>query len=482
MSFLSRIVYAAHASGTHHKLALDALRHLGCKESERWQKLFLAESALYLEGSKAPDREFRDFKNHVLHVRDDYWGGAPQKALNWYGHLVDALERRDWPGAAHCAGVLSHYYTDPIQPFHTAQSDAENAIHRAAEWSISKSYDELRKLAEETIGDMRIEAGSGPEWLADMVRAGADYSNRYYESLMTHYNIHKGVVEPREGLDGVSRRFLAELLLYAATGFAKILERAIQEAGVEPPNIAITPQLFLATLKIPVRWLTSKLEDAEDRRQVHAMYDELVETGRVEKTLTEDERQIRDLYRKEVLARSGGAPSPATGAASKAPRRPGDAGGGALPDDGHDRGATYVSLIDPVVDAPSIGPKTAGRLEVAGIFTIGDLLRADCDALAASLNCGWVKPNTVRDWQDQARLVCCVPHLRGGETQLLVGAGYRSAEQVAGADHKKLHRAILDFSETSAGANVRRGGRPPGLKRVSSIIERARSARTARAA
>ena len=45
--------------------------------------------------------------------------------------------------------MLSHYYTDPIHPFHTAQTDAENAIHRACEWSINRSYDELAKLGRE---------------------------------------------------------------------------------------------------------------------------------------------------------------------------------------------------------------------------------------------------------------------------------------------------------------------------------------------
>ena len=42
MNLLFRIVYAAHASGTHHKLALDALRHLEGMDADMWQRLFLA--------------------------------------------------------------------------------------------------------------------------------------------------------------------------------------------------------------------------------------------------------------------------------------------------------------------------------------------------------------------------------------------------------------------------------------------------------
>ena len=152
MNLLFHIVYAlAHASGTHHKLALDALRHLKCMDADLWQRLFLANAKIYLDGSKAPDKEFKDFKNHVLHTRDGYWGGAPDKVRSWYQHLVEALTLQDWQTAVYCAGVLSHYYTDPLHPFHTAQSEAENNIHRAVEWSISKAYDEIYALGKRRI-------------------------------------------------------------------------------------------------------------------------------------------------------------------------------------------------------------------------------------------------------------------------------------------------------------------------------------------
>ena len=162
MNLLFSIVYAAHASGTHHKLALDALRHLQCADSDLWQRLFLAHAKVYLEGSKAPDTQFKDFKNHVLHTRDGFWGGAPEKVRSWYQQFVEALARQDWPAAVNAAGVLSHYYTDPLQPLHTAQSEAENNMHRAIEWSISKAYDELARQGEAEFPDMTVELPRGP--------------------------------------------------------------------------------------------------------------------------------------------------------------------------------------------------------------------------------------------------------------------------------------------------------------------------------
>ena len=84
MSILFDIVYATKANGTHHKLAMDALRPLENDSAHDWQRLFLKHVDIYLEGAKAPDKDFKDFKNHVLHVGDEFWGGAPNEGR----HLV----------------------------------------------------------------------------------------------------------------------------------------------------------------------------------------------------------------------------------------------------------------------------------------------------------------------------------------------------------------------------------------------------------
>lgn len=317
MSILFRIVYAAHANGTHHKLALDALRHMERDDAEDWSRVFLKHVALYLEGSKAPDKSFKDFKNHVLHVGDNYWGGAPEKAEAWYGHTVAALKEEKWADAVYAAGVLSHYYTDPIHPFHTGQTEAENSIHRAVEWTINRSYNSLRVLGEANYRDLHVAIPTGEHWLRELVCDGAEYSHRYYAKLIAHYDIHTGAVRPEEGLDKIGRTIIAELLMYAADGFGRLLDRAITEAGVSAPPVSLTAETFLATLKIPAKWVEKNLSNAEDKALVRAMYDELKTTGRVENTLPEDDRVIRDLHAKEVLA-----PKLAERAAQRAARIP----------------------------------------------------------------------------------------------------------------------------------------------------------------
>ena len=302
MNTLFRVLYAAHAKGTHHKLALDGLRHLSGADADAWRRVFLKNAELLMLGAKAPDDEFKDFTNHVLHPRDNFWGGAPMKVRNWYSHLVVALRQSDWPTAVYAAGVLSHYLTDPLMPFHTGQSAAENNIHRAVEWSISRAYDALWQMGGELPAPEVVVADT-TNWLEMLVCDGAAEANRHYEGLIAHYDFTRGVVDPPAGLDVVAQRMVAALLARAATTYGIVLQRAIDEAAVTPPEVNLTLDTILATIKIPIKTLQKRLADAGDRRAVEQMYDELQATGRVETHLPADERAIRTAYADEVLAK-----------------------------------------------------------------------------------------------------------------------------------------------------------------------------------
>ena len=518
MNLLYRIIYAAHANGTHHKIALDALKHLSNAEAEAWRRLILKHVDLYLEGSKAPDDAFKDFKNHVLHVRDAYWGGAPEKAVSWYTHLVEALARRDWPQAAYTAGVLSHYYSDPVMPFHTAQSEAENAIHRAAEWSINRSYNSLRAEGEARFASLQVAKPVGAHWLKDIVIQGAEKSNPHYEKLIAHYDIHAGVVDPPSGLDAVSRAIVSELLVYASSGFAVILDQAILDSKAAAPEVSLSVETVLAALKVPLKFIQKKLAGAADRRIVEAMYDELKSTGKVEVTLPEDDRTVRDLYAKEVLeprnsarmaerqqrlpyggpvmtraprrgaavppaARASDLPSPAVNGA-EAPQAVAKAAAApmeATPELSSLRTARVRELqeSDAIEAAPSIGPKMAERLSAFGLRTIGDLLEADAKTVALKLGDRRITEANIGDWQDQTRLVISIPGLRGGHAQLLVGAGFRNLDEIAAAEPDKLCADILAFASSTDGQRILRDSNAPDIERIKSWAGQARSARAA---
>ena len=641
MSLLERVVRAHRCRSTHHYIAFDALSLIGGDEGEAWKSLFLVHHEHLLEGAKAPDTTFKDFKNHVCHVNEGQWGGARDKATEWYARSVELLRAKQWSKAAYALGVLSHYYADPIQPFHTGQTEEEGVIHRAVEWSIAKSRDTIDELIEES-GYPSVPVPDGPGFVADMVLEGATLSNTYYHTFIDHYDIDRGVAHPPAGLDDTMREGIAELVAYATAGFAALISRAVEEAAVAPPKVHLTLQGYIETLDIPLRWITAKLADVTDRAQVERMYKEYKNTGKVVKTLPADDKFIRKLHAAQVLrvplkeldkqeiAPIGTAHVPPEGMApAVAPVPEADAEADEIvleaadqvdagaaeadtppedlvldeellaaveeagldldtalsadgdededdeafdedeeefdeedededaydseededayeddeddeededvaydegdeeydededdeseeydeeedydeseyDDEGDDEAEEYddsaeevpdeavasedeaadtphvrtsgLTRENPVVDAPSIGPKTAARLEEIGVFTIGDLLDCDNEEAAFLLDVHYIDSETIRDWQDQTRLMMEVPGLRMHDVQIMVGAGIRTKKELAEAPARTLFLLATEFLGTPEGERVRRGDDLFMEEEVEEWIERARDA------
>jgi predicted flap endonuclease-1-like 5' DNA nuclease len=514
MSLLFDVIFAQECTSTHHKLAMDALRHLRDDDATLWQNLFLKHFDCYLDGAKAPDKKFKDFRNHVLHVRENYWGGAVRACEDWYGRTVRALREGNWTEAIYAAGVLSHYYTDPIMPLHTGQTEAEGQIHRAVEWSITKSYGEFQNILEQDLdGYPTVEAPEADDWLAQMVRKGAALANPHYELIIDHYDLDKGVKDPPAGLDQEIKDCIAQLVGYAAVGFARILERAFDEADVQPPVVmGLTLRGYLASLSIPICWLERKIVDARDRAVVRAMYQELQQTGRVLKTLPEDDKTIRALHAEEVLKvplseldkqQPGKAGTkhgegetarerpqkPVTKTVQPQPKRDGETAkdskqslSGERPRREKPSLRFYLSPSSDVVDAPSIGPKTAARLAPLAVKTVADLLALDPDEAAAKLRVRHIDAGTIRDWQAQATLVCRIPNLRGHHAQVLVACDCKAPDQVAAARADELSTAIEAFAKTRDGQRTLRAGPPPRPEEIAQWIAWASNARPLKAA
>ncbi len=130
----------------------------------------------------------------------------------------------------------------------------------------------------------------------------------------------------------------------------------------------------------------------------------------------------------------------------------------------------YLSREQEIAAAPSIGPKTAARLEAVGIYTVDDLLNADAVEVADRLNQRRVKASHVRDWQAQARLVCCTPGLRGHDAQILVACGVTTAAQLAAESATALFAKVKPFCQTKEGIRIVRNGKKPDLTEVQEWI------------
>lgn len=503
MSLLQNIVFASYARSTHHKLALDALSHLQGSHASGWSDMLLGEYGAYLQGAKAPDDVFKDFKNHVLHVRDNFWGGAVSAAEHWYGQLVDHLRAGEWKEGAYSAGVLSHYYTDPLMPFHTGQSEAEGAVHRAAEWSVTTSYDKLRSMIPDLGGYPTLQTPDDPKWLREMIRTGATFANQFYEMLIDHYDLAVGVKNPPAGLDRASQEAVAQCLAHATVGIAIVLDRAFAESNALQPAVDLSAKEMIANSKIPIRQLINKLADKNDKVAVEAIYKEVQETGKAIHSLPESERLVRQFHAAEVLKvplakldaekpRAAGScygqPAGAkpglseTGITEESPvvSRPSPA----VPDTSTETTALryYLHADDDIVDAPSIGPKTAARFQQIGIHKVRDLLTADPVTTATRLATQHITADVLRDWQDQSKLMIAVPTLRGHDAQILVAAGIRDRTTLRQATLPELFDKVLQVANTSEGKRILRSGATPNVEEVTSWINAAQQTPTARAA
>jgi hypothetical protein len=132
-----------------------------------------------------------------------------------------------------------------------------------------------------------------------------------------------------------------------------------------------------------------------------------------------------------------------------------------------------LSREAPVVDAPSIGPRTAGRLDVLGIRTVGDLLSLAPEDAARRIKATHINARVIRDWQAQALLACQVPGLSGLSAQILVGAGIASLEDLARADAEGLMQDISRYLSSAAGARILRDNDPPERVAVEAWIRAA---------
>jgi hypothetical protein len=507
---------------------MDALSLIASDEADKWKDLFLVHHEHLLEGAKAPDSKFKDFRNHVLHISEGEWGGAPGQAMEWYATAVGHLRRKQWSKAAYAFGVLSHYYADPIQPFHTGQTEEEGAMHRAVEWSIAKSRDKIDGRIQ-TLGYPDVPVPEGAGFIADMVRNGARLSHPHYQTFIDHYDLEVGVKDPPAGLDETMFDAIVELVAYATAGFGAILSRAIAEAAVSPPKTNLTLQGYIETLDIPLRWVTAKLSDAADKRTVTRMYKEYQKTGKVIRSLPEDDKAIRKLHARQVLRvplkelnkqalgpigsknkaveerlltaliedeaefigedtaveeaapiaepvepveaeapQAEEAPAPKKQPPPKAeevlfepePEAETEAAAPAPTDDdlGDESGdiarRSRITRDSPVVEAPSIGKKTAKRLSRAGITTVGDLLECDTEETVFLVDVAYIDVDTLNDWKDQTILMMEVPGLRVHDAQILVGAGIRNRKELADAPARTLFMLASEFLQTPQGDRV----------------------------
>lgn len=548
MSAYQALVLKSVCRSNHHRIAILALDHLQCEAKEMWRDVFLKHHVRYLEGAKAPDEEFKDFMNHVCHPADNFWGGAPKAAAEWYRRTRRALDEGDWEQAAWNAGVMSHYLADPCQPFHTGQTEAEGVIHRAVEWSCSKAFPELNLIIDQHVGWPDLAVPTGEDWIEQMVRAAATQAHTHYHAMIDHFDFEAARGKPEHGLDQELKDIVAGQIAYASVLTARVLDRAIVEAQAAPPKVSLVMPLVAETLKRPVHATRRALANAADAKVVRAQHTEFRRSGKVRNTLGEDDQIVRRIHAEEVskrhlstldsewpreagLAHGQGAEprehrklkkvkppkppreetpvvedrveKPAKKTKPEKVRKQADApkiveaefetpavetSAVETPSAAPVKPEPTMANVEParkgprlardadVVDAPSIGPKTASRFHIIGVKTVADLLALAPDDAAKRIKASHINARQIRDWQAQALLACSVPDLPGAAAQLLVGAGVSTPADLAAADANYLAGLVKEFARSKDGDFILRGAAPPDEAKVASWIAAAKAA------
>jgi hypothetical protein len=289
MSALHSILRTTHCCSTHHYFAIDALPMVQTDAGKRLVSLLLRHHRRYLNGATDPDTRFRDFQNHVVHVTDGYWGGAPRVAHQWYDRLQRYLREHRYSDAAHAAGVLSHYFTDPMQPLHTQQCERERVLHRPIEWSIANAYDEILCCWREDELRVVFQLSGGPAWLGEAILHGARFANRRYRQLLEGYDLETALTDPAAALNDNLKGSMSELFGLAITGWARVLERAAADAeairGCALPNASMTLPTLVAVLRAPLRRWTRQTAFRREQRAVRQLVEEFRATGDLQKHL-----------------------------------------------------------------------------------------------------------------------------------------------------------------------------------------------------
>ncbi|MCC9657153.1 DUF4332 domain-containing protein [Rhodopirellula halodulae] len=477
---LIQILRAAHCRSTHHHFALDATELVQTDSGKRLVSQLLRHHGRYLTGAKDPDTRFRDFQNHVIHVDDGYWGGAPRVAHQWYDRLQRYLHQSRYSDAAHAAGVLSHYFTDPIQPLHTAQTPLEKVLHRPIEWCITQNYANL--LAEWKSNPTRIvfQLSDQSGWLGEAILQSARLAHGHYQTLLDHFDLAACEKNSRQGLTTVSRRIVSQLIGLSVTGWARILERAAEEAERRNqqtiPVAGLTLPMVLSGIRVPDRLWVRRITHKVEREKVENLIAEFRRTGDVTQNLASEVRvlqRVREIHEREKNYRQRKAELAAAHKAlvqaeeDRQQRETVEAN--VLPFiQTHDN--IRLHLPDPLVDAPSIGKKTAARFAGIGIHTVGEFLQADVPTMARRLDTRWITEDTLQAWRCQALLMCQLPSMLAREVQLLVGAGYATTDALAKSNSDSLYQAVTQFAETYSGRRYLRGAETPTRDRLDIII------------
>ncbi len=134
----------------------------------------------------------------------------------------------------------------------------------------------------------------------------------------------------------------------------------------------------------------------------------------------------------------------------------------------------FLTAESPVEQSPSVDVLAAARLRRLGITVISQLLMASPQELAEKMQLVDINAATIRRWQNECRLVCGVPGLRGFDARVLVGCGMVHPREIEEISPAELVEQVETFLATPRGAQILRTGTSHEIARLTGWMAEAR--------
>ena len=453
----------------HHRVAVEAVKFL----DENMANLFLKHYEQLLEGAKAPDKKFKDYRNHVYHM-PDRWGGAPKAVNEWFNKTVTALSNQKWEEAIYAAGVMSHYFADINHPFHTGQTDEEGLIHSFTEWGAAEIYPELRKT-------MKVEQPQTIKKIKDFVASAANEANKSYVFMLENYDVEQGQNSSwGKGYNTELREDITLRIASAIQGTAALLLKAINEAGNPDPGvIKLNGKRFMTRFTMPAEWIRRYREKRNRKRKTRKMKKEYQKTKRVlDSLLPDDKDYMKALHEKEFkpMKLPKALKSIESPPVKKEPKITG------LPKLNYPKKSRYtpvITLTSPIDDAAEVGKATADKLKKIGIIKVSDFISKKPKAIVKLLNekldYKQLDVAEVTRMRAETIIMLEVWRLHVHDAVILNKAGIRTKSELKKQKKNKLWKAVqVAIKDKHVKKFLRRSNLLPDLEEVEEWIQAAK--------
>ena len=127
----------------------------------------------------------------------------------------------------------------------------------------------------------------------------------------------------------------------------------------------------------------------------------------------------------------------------------------------------FLYVDSPIREVPSVDADLEKRFRSAGIFRVGDLLRASSTQLGETIR---VDVNVLEHIQRVSELMCGTPQLRAFDAQVLVGCGIHRASALREMPAADLVHRVEAFLASNAGQDLVRGASSFEVSRIHSWI------------